>query len=119
MSFRFRRRITIAPGFRLNLSGSGMSLSFGPRGASVNVGKRGSFLNTGIPGTGLYARQRIGNSEPEDPTPEVEPQTTSVKVAISLADDGSWTISDSNGLPVASEIRDLYVRQNKKAIAEA
>ncbi|NZA26403.1 DUF4236 domain-containing protein [Luteimonas sp. SJ-92] len=30
---RFRRRITIAPGLRLNVSGSGLSLLDGPRGA--------------------------------------------------------------------------------------
>jgi hypothetical protein len=60
MGLRFRRSIKIAPGIRLNLSGSGLSTTIGPRGASVNIGRHGTFLNTGIPGTGLYARQRIG-----------------------------------------------------------
>lgn len=56
---RFRRRIKIAPGLRLNLSGSGLSLSAGPRGASVTLGSRGVWSSVGIPGTGLSSRQKL------------------------------------------------------------
>jgi hypothetical protein len=59
---RYRKRITLFPGVRINISGSGISTTIGPRGASVNLGRNGAFLNTGIPGTGLYDRQRIGRS---------------------------------------------------------
>ena len=59
---RFRRRITIAPGLRLNLSGSGLSLSAGPRGASVTLGSRGVWGNVGIPGTGLSSRHKLSGS---------------------------------------------------------
>ncbi len=54
MSFRFWRRINIAPGMTLNLSKSGGSLSFGPRGAKFTVGPRGKRATVGIPGTGLF-----------------------------------------------------------------
>ena len=54
MSFRFWRRIKIAPGVSLNLSKSGGSLSFGPRGAKFTVGSRGKRATVGIPGTGLF-----------------------------------------------------------------
>ncbi|HHJ14345.1 MAG TPA: DUF4236 domain-containing protein [Gammaproteobacteria bacterium] len=54
MSFRFWRRIRIAPGVTLNLSKSGGSLSFGPRGAKVTIGPRGKRATVGIPGTGLF-----------------------------------------------------------------
>ncbi|HFD86224.1 MAG TPA: DUF4236 domain-containing protein [Gammaproteobacteria bacterium] len=54
MSFRFWRRIKIAPGVTLNLSKSGGSLSFGPRGAKFTVGPRGKRATMGIPGTGLF-----------------------------------------------------------------
>jgi len=54
MSFRFWRRIRIAPGVTLNLSKSGGSLSFGPRGAKFTVGSRGKRATVGIPGTGLF-----------------------------------------------------------------
>ncbi|MDQ8184252.1 DUF4236 domain-containing protein [Pelagicoccus sp. SDUM812002] len=66
---RFRKRIRIAPGIRLNLSLSGVSATIGPRGFNVNVGKKGAYLNTGIPGTGLYDRQRItpqANRNPQE-----------------------------------------------------
>lgn len=43
MGFRFQRRITLAPGIRLNLSKSGLGLSVGPRGASLSVGPRGAY----------------------------------------------------------------------------
>lgn len=61
---RFRRRIRIAPGLRLNLSGSGLSLSAGPRGASVTVGSRGVWRNLSVPGTGLYSRHRLHGAAP-------------------------------------------------------
>jgi hypothetical protein len=61
MSLRFRRRVTLAPGLRLNLSKSGVSLSAGPRGTSVTVGRQGIYRNLGVPGTGLYHRTRIAD----------------------------------------------------------
>jgi tetratricopeptide (TPR) repeat protein len=54
MSFRFWRRIRIAPGVTLNLSKSTASLSFGPRGAKYTVSPRGNRVTTGLPGTGLF-----------------------------------------------------------------
>ncbi|HNQ67961.1 MAG TPA: DUF4236 domain-containing protein [Bacteroidales bacterium] len=57
---RFRKSIRIAKGVRVNLSGSGFSLSGGIKGASMTIGKSGTYINTGIPGTGLYNRQKLG-----------------------------------------------------------
>ncbi|MFQ5450430.1 MAG: DUF4236 domain-containing protein [Nitrospinaceae bacterium] len=54
MSFRFFRRIRVAPGITMNLSKSGGSLSFGPRGAKFTVGSRGKRGTLGLPGTGLF-----------------------------------------------------------------
>lgn len=54
MSFRFWRRIRIAPGVTLNLSKSTASLSFGPRGAEYIVSPRGNRVTAGLPGTGLF-----------------------------------------------------------------
>ncbi|MGA3180592.1 MAG: DUF4236 domain-containing protein, partial [Verrucomicrobiota bacterium] len=56
MGFRFSRRVSILPGLRLNLSGSGVSLSAGVRGAHINLGPRGLYGSAGIPGTGLSYR---------------------------------------------------------------
>jgi tetratricopeptide (TPR) repeat protein len=80
MSFRFWKRIRIAPGVTLNLSKSGGSLSFGPRGAKFTIGSRGSRTTVGIPGTGLFytttlpsrrsgGRRRAAHSAP--PVPRV------------------------------------------------
>jgi AAA+ superfamily predicted ATPase len=59
MAWNYRKRITIAPGVRLNISKKGVSSTFGVRGASINVGQNGTYLNTGIPGTGIYSRRKI------------------------------------------------------------
>lgn len=59
MGWRFQKRITIFPGFRLNLSRRGISTSIGPRGASLTVHKHGVDANVGLPGSGLSYRERI------------------------------------------------------------
>jgi Protein of unknown function (DUF4236) len=54
MGFRFRRRLTLFPGFSLNLGRSGLtSVSVGTRGAHYTVGRRGPRATVGLPGTGL------------------------------------------------------------------
>ena len=65
MSFRFWRRIRIAPGVTMNLSKSTASLSFGPRGAKYTISPRGNRITAGLPGTGLFYtvhEPRIGTS---------------------------------------------------------
>ena len=55
MSYRFFRRMRIAPGLTVNLSKSGPSLSVGGRGGHVTLGgSRGRRTTIGLPGTGLY-----------------------------------------------------------------
>lgn len=87
VALRFRKRIRIAPGVRINITGKGItSATIGPRGASVNVGKRGTYLNTGIPGTGLYARERIsGPSKRSVAPPPPEEKQSSGKKAVWIA----------------------------------
>ncbi|MCD8508982.1 MAG: DUF4236 domain-containing protein [Bacillus sp. (in: Bacteria)] len=59
MSFRFQKRVRIAPGVRINFSKRGVSASAGPRGSTLTVGKRGLYGNLGIPGSGLSYRTRL------------------------------------------------------------
>lgn len=59
MAFRFQRRITLAPGIRLNLSKRGVGFSVGPRGASVSIGPSGAHAHAGIPGSGLAYRTKL------------------------------------------------------------
>ncbi|ADH99736.1 DUF4236 domain-containing protein [Salisediminibacterium selenitireducens] len=59
MSFRFQKRIRVAPGIRVNLSKRGISTSVGRRGGTVSVGRRGVHGNVGLPGTGLSYRTKL------------------------------------------------------------
>lgn len=62
MALKFRRRVTIFPGVRLNLSKQGISTTIGPPGLNLNFNRQGTYLNTGLPGTGIYDRKRLGGA---------------------------------------------------------
>lgn len=51
---RFWRRFKIFPGVWLNISKSGVSLSFGITGAKFTIGSKGHRRTLGMPGTGLF-----------------------------------------------------------------
>lgn len=86
MGFRFRKSLNILPGVRVNLSGSGASLSMGPRGASVSIGKQGVYGNIGIPGTGLSWRERLDkhSRRPAPPLTRKEPAPIPSQVVLKL-----------------------------------
>ena len=56
MGFGFRRRISLGPLARINLSKSGVGFGFGAPGANVSFGPGGRRTTLGIPGTGLFWR---------------------------------------------------------------
>lgn len=74
MGWKFRKRVKVAPGVKVNLTNSGTSVTVGGKGGSVNVGKKGVYGNVGIPGTGIYNRKKISDiskeqkDEPEELT---------------------------------------------------
>lgn len=115
MGVRFRRSIKLAPGLRLNFSGSGVSLSAGPRGASVNFGSRGTFVNTDIPGTGLYSRSRLGGAPSES---SGRPGKVNVTATVKVEDDGTVTFFDSNGQSLSDYLTNLAKRQQGAKIRE-
>ena len=121
MSLRFRKSIKLAPGVRLNFSGSGTSWTFGPRGASIGVGSRGTYLNTGIPGTGLFSRTRLSGGESSHAlsssrTSSAPPEGSKVEMTCSPNDDGVMTFRDANGDPVSERIVEIAKKQNREAI---
>ena len=63
MGVRYRKSVKIMPGVRVNISKSGLSTTIGSKGASVNIGKKGVYANAGIPGTGVYMREKISDSQ--------------------------------------------------------
>lgn len=101
MGIRFRKYISLAPGVRINLTGSGVSLTTGPRGGSVNIGSRGVYGNAGLPGTGIYTRSRIDS---KSPVSEDEAGFSSMKVSITIKDDGTLVFVDGNGTPLPESV---------------
>lgn len=100
MGLRFRKRIRLAPGLHLNVSGSGLSLSAGPRGASMTFGGRGgTYMNAGIPGTGLYTRERLGatSTAANSRTSTNSNGTVTLSITISVEDDGTVVFRDQAG----------------------
>lgn len=94
--FRFRRRIKLLPGIRVNVSKTGASISAGPRGLTTNISRRGIRNTVGIPGTGLsYTWQQTPpthppqTQQPPQPTPQSSGWTPTaiifVIVAVGLA----------------------------------
>lgn len=119
MGIRFRKSFKLAPGVRMNFSGSGISASFGPRGASVSVGKRGVYGNVGIPGTGLSMRSKLsGGSVPAARPRLAAPQPTTVEVSakVGVSDEGELFFQDSDGNPLPSHWIESAKKQNADAI---
>lgn len=58
---RIHKRIRLAPGLRVNVSGRGLSLSWALLpGLTLNAGKAGVRVTTGIPGTGISETRKLG-----------------------------------------------------------
>lgn len=110
MALRFRRSIKLAPGLRMNLSGGGVSWTLGPRGASVGIGRRGTYLNSGIPGTGLFARQRLSGGSDSAPR-AARAGTTQVEITVAISDDGTLTFKDASGNPIAEHLIEAAKKQ--------
>jgi hypothetical protein len=65
VGLRFYRRLHLAPGVRLNISGGGPSISLGHRGAWLTLGSRGQRTATlGWPGTGIRYTDTVGGGAP-------------------------------------------------------
>ncbi|UVC08964.1 DUF4236 domain-containing protein [Rhizobium sp. TH2] len=67
MSLQFRHSFKVFPGFRINVSRSGLSASVGAQGATLNFGKTGIRSTIGIPGSGLSVSNYTPYSTPEPP----------------------------------------------------
>lgn len=63
MGWRYRKRIKILPDIFINISKSGISTNVGVKGANVTFGPKGTYVNTGLPGSGLYRRDKVSESD--------------------------------------------------------
>lgn len=117
MTFRFRKSLKLAPGLRLNLSGSGLGLSVGPRGASLGIGKKGTFFNAGIPGTGISSRTKLSGSSSS--TKISSSSTTNAEyslVRIRINDDGELKFEYENGEALPEELIAKAKKQHRSEI---
>lgn len=114
MAIRFRKSIKLAPGIRMNLSGSGASWTLGPRGASVGIGKRGARLNTSF--MGLSSSQSLSTPARKTKSAPAKPTSTLVSVTCALHDDGSLTFHDADGNDLPEHVIEAAKKQNKDVI---
>lgn len=122
MGIRFRRRIRLAPGLHMNVSGSGVSFSVGPRGASVTLGARGGpYANLGIPGTGIYMRQRLSGSTRGDSRSAASPSSTpgtTLPVEITIDDAGELVIRHDGGELLEPGLVELTRKRHRPEILD-
>lgn len=114
MPMRFRKSIKLAPGIRMNLSGSGVGWTLGPRGASVGIGKRGARLNTSF--MGFSSSQKLSGPSRSTRSVPTKPASKVVSVTCSLHDDGSLTFHDTEGNDLPEHMIEAAKKQNKDAI---
>lgn len=115
MAYRFQRRITLAPGIRINVSKRGLGFSVGPRGASLSLGPRGVHGHAGIPGTGLSFRQKLdtqgrkqsrrsGTGASSKASAELETMLSegaSLSIQLDVGDDGRLSYFHADGTPMS------------------
>jgi len=109
MAFRFRRRIPIMPGVRVNVSKRGLSLSGGVRGASMTAGQHGLHGNVGAPGTGLSYRTRLNKSKAHQRREAQQHRTQTMGQGIReltihfvMQDNGEIEVVDTSGSPLSA-----------------
>lgn len=132
VGFRFQRRITLAPGIRLNLSKRGLGLSVGPRGASLSVGPRGVHGHAGIPGTGLAYRQKLnarsrpagrgssgaGRSSPAASLEALLAQGESLPIRLDIDGDGGIHYAHGDGTPMSDDEARVLRRHAGESLRE-
>lgn len=114
MAMRFRKSIKLAPGIRMNLSGSGVGWTLGPRGSSVGIGKRGARLNTSF--MGFSSSQKLAGPSRNTRAAPTKPASTLVSVTCSLHDDGNLTFHDAEGNDLPEHVIEAAKKQNKDVI---
>jgi len=113
MGLRFRQSFQLFPGVRINVSGSGVSATFGVPGARVNVGPGGLRSTIGLPGTGLSYTHQHGSVErpaPVAPSPG-QPQTPNFALQqfYQMREINSAAVEDLSSHSLV-ELRDMIVQ---------
>ncbi len=70
MGMRFRRSVKLAPGVKLNLTKTGVGMTFGLKGAHYSVHSSGRRTTSyGLPGTGYYQSVKSGATQHSNARP--------------------------------------------------
>ena len=105
MGFYVRKAFGFGP-FRLNLSRSGLGLSFGVKGARIGVGPRGSYIHAGR--GGIYYRQSLNpGASPPRPLPSPVPPSESLSEVESVA---ASELGDSSADALLKELNRVQSR---------
>ncbi|NUE95417.1 DUF4236 domain-containing protein [Gilliamella sp. ESL0232] len=117
MAVRFRKRIKIIPGVKLNLSSSGASVSLGGRGASLSIGKKGTYGNLSLPGSGLSYRTKLSSNQNVKRPTTTQKSISDISIKVRINEDGSVEYlnpNDNTRLPenIVSDIK----KNNKEVL---
>ncbi len=116
MGFRFRKSFKLAPGVRLNMSGSGFSWTLGPRGASMNFSSRGTRRNIDLPGGFSFQDRVSGLTKSSDHSGSLPAEGTNLKITIRTQDDGTLAFDDADGNPLPAHLVTMAKEQQGDAI---
>ncbi len=116
MGLRFRKSFKLAPGLRLNMSGSGFSWSVGPLGASINLGRRNIRRNLDLPGS--FSFQSQSNHSPRQARSEATSDESLMDAHIAVSEDGTLRFTDAEGTPLVSHLEARVKDQQGAAIKE-
>lgn len=114
MSFRFQKRVKIAPGLRLNISKRGVSTSVGRSGASVTLGRSGLHGNVGIPGSGLSYRTKLNKKTGQPLNTWYQKDSKDISRTVSLVYDKqtySLVFVDEDGQKVPTKVEQEIKRE--------
>lgn len=109
---RFRKRISLLPGLKMNLSKSGISFSAGVRGLSYTMSDKGNYLNTGIPGTGIYDRQKISGGK------KATDKSTVPRLSGGDSDVHCWELDKGEKMPEKEGIYRVMITDELKVVLE-
>ncbi len=113
VGIRFRKSIKLAPGIRMNFSGSGIGWTLGPRGATIGIGKRGARLNTSF--MGFSASEQLTKPQKHQPRLQ-QPGTTTFTLTCTVGDDGTLAFTDENGHLVPESTVALAKKQKREQL---
>jgi len=117
MALRFRRSIKLAPGIRINVSGSGVSWTLGPRGATVGIGKHGGRLNSSFMGfSSSQALSRPPARLRQTAPRALYPPPRSIPLTCSVNNDGVLSFQDEHGNTLDDALVEIAKKQNRDAI---